>query len=291
MQPRPAIAAALALAAGVSIAAAKPKPAAAPAAAGRAAHRRRLAHARPEGPAGDRDHQGPGAGGAQRPRRAADGRAHPHAGPPGRLRRPRLLPGDRQLHGPDRRSARHRHGRSRRCPTCSRSSPSSAARTRRSRRCSRANGVEEGFVGSLPVVSQSMDLGLLTVDHRVDAWGTYCAGVLGMARSDDPASGNSQFFLMRTNATSQRPRHPRARQELHRLRPGAGRPGRGRRDQDRRAGDRAAGQDDQRQGGGRHARSQPARRCGWSTPRAPGPRPRSSAPRPPPTRSTSASAT
>jgi peptidylprolyl isomerase len=66
----------------------------------------------------------------------------------------------------------------------------------------KSNGAEEGYVGSLPVVSQSMDLGLLTVDHRVDAWGTYCAGVLGIARSDDPGSGNSQFFIMRTNTTS-----------------------------------------------------------------------------------------
>ncbi len=66
----------------------------------------------------------------------------------------------------------------------------------------RTNGVEEGFVGSLPVISQTMDLGLLTADHRVQAWGTYCAGVLGMARADDPASANSQFFLMRTNASS-----------------------------------------------------------------------------------------
>jgi peptidylprolyl isomerase len=66
----------------------------------------------------------------------------------------------------------------------------------------RTNGVEEGFVGSLPVISQTMDLALLTADHRVQAWGTYCPGVIGLARSDDPASGNSQFFLMRTNATS-----------------------------------------------------------------------------------------
>ena len=66
----------------------------------------------------------------------------------------------------------------------------------------KSNGAEEGFVGSLPVVSQSMDLGLLTTDHRVDAWGTYCPGVLGVARSDDPNSGNSQFFMMRTNTTS-----------------------------------------------------------------------------------------
>jgi peptidylprolyl isomerase len=66
----------------------------------------------------------------------------------------------------------------------------------------RAGAVEEGFVGSLPVFSQPMDLGLLTADHTVQAWGTYCPGVLGMARSDDPASANSQFFLLRTNANS-----------------------------------------------------------------------------------------
>ena len=54
----------------------------------------------------------------------------------------------------------------------------------------RTNGVEEGFVGSQPVVSQTMDLGLLTADHRVQAWGTYCPGVLGMARGDDIASAN-----------------------------------------------------------------------------------------------------
>jgi peptidylprolyl isomerase len=60
-------------------------------------------------------------------------------------------------------------------------------------------GLEEGFIGSFPVISQTMDLGLLTVDHKVDAWGAYCAGVAGMARADDPASANSQFYLMRTN--------------------------------------------------------------------------------------------
>jgi peptidylprolyl isomerase len=69
-------------------------------------------------------------------------------------------------------------------------------------RIDQPNGQEEGFVGSLPVISQPMDLGLLTLDHKVDAWGAYCPGVLGLARSDDPASGNSQFFLMRTNANS-----------------------------------------------------------------------------------------
>jgi peptidylprolyl isomerase len=66
----------------------------------------------------------------------------------------------------------------------------------------RAGAVEEGFVGSLPVFSQPIALGTLTVDHSVQAWGTYCPGVLGMARGDDPASANSQFFFMRTNANS-----------------------------------------------------------------------------------------
>lgn len=69
-------------------------------------------------------------------------------------------------------------------------------------RVDQANGLEEGFVGSLPVASQTTDLGLLTVDHKVDAWGLYCPGVVGIARSDDPASGNSQFFLVRTNANA-----------------------------------------------------------------------------------------
>jgi len=64
----------------------------------------------------------------------------------------------------------------------------------------RTGGQEQGFVGALPVITQTMDLGLLTVDHKVDAWGAFCAGVLGIARGDDPASGNSQFFIMRTNS-------------------------------------------------------------------------------------------
>jgi peptidylprolyl isomerase len=66
----------------------------------------------------------------------------------------------------------------------------------------KAGGREQGVVGSLPVISQTMDLGLLTIDHKVDAWGTFCGGVLGMARSDDPDSANSQFFFMRTNKTT-----------------------------------------------------------------------------------------
>lgn len=65
---------------------------------------------------------------------------------------------------------------------------------------SRAGGQDQGLIGSFPVISQAMDLGLLTLDHKVQAWGDYCAGVLGVARNEDPDSGNSQFFLMRSNA-------------------------------------------------------------------------------------------
>ena len=62
---------------------------------------------------------------------------------------------------------------------------------------SKPMGAQTGFVASLPVISQTDALIGLTADHRVAAWGTYCPGVAGMARDDDPDSANSQFFLMR----------------------------------------------------------------------------------------------
>ena len=58
-------------------------------------------------------------------------------------------------------------------------------------------GTELGFLRSLPVVSQAGAQMSVTSDHKVAAWGTYCPGVAGMARDDDPDSANSQFFLMR----------------------------------------------------------------------------------------------
>ena len=59
---------------------------------------------------------------------------------------------------------------------------------------SRQGGEDQGLIGAFPVISQAMDLGLLTLDHKVQAWGAFCAGVLGVARNDDPDSGNSSFF-------------------------------------------------------------------------------------------------
>ncbi|MBP7703817.1 MAG: peptidylprolyl isomerase [Caulobacter sp.] len=58
-------------------------------------------------------------------------------------------------------------------------------------------GTEEGFFRSLPVVSQAMSWSEMTADRKVAAWGSYCPGVVGMARDDNPDSANSQFFLMR----------------------------------------------------------------------------------------------
>ena len=37
----------------------------------------------------------------------------------------------------------------------------------------------------------------MTSDKKVSAWGTYCPGVVGEARDEDVDSANSQFFLMR----------------------------------------------------------------------------------------------
>ena len=54
-----------------------------------------------------------------------------------------------------------------------------------------------GFIGTFPVVSQADDLALMTADGKVRAYGVFCPGVAGMARTQAPDSASSQFFLMR----------------------------------------------------------------------------------------------
>jgi peptidylprolyl isomerase len=54
-----------------------------------------------------------------------------------------------------------------------------------------------GFIGAVPVASQSEALMPMTADGRVNAWAVFCQGVAAMARAGDPDSANSQFFLMR----------------------------------------------------------------------------------------------
>lgn len=58
-------------------------------------------------------------------------------------------------------------------------------------------GVQSGFVGAVPVMTQIDDLMAMTADGKVHAWGQFCPGVLGAARGENPDSANSQFFLMR----------------------------------------------------------------------------------------------
>ncbi len=61
---------------------------------------------------------------------------------------------------------------------------------------------ETGFIGSLPVYSQMSMMAPLTADGKVQAWAAFCPGVVGAARSGDPNSANSQFFLMRDHYPS-----------------------------------------------------------------------------------------
>lgn len=57
-----------------------------------------------------------------------------------------------------------------------------------------------GFYKSLPIASQPTSQAMFTKDNKVDAFGLHCKGVTSMARTSDPSSANSQFFLMRAEA-------------------------------------------------------------------------------------------
>lgn len=64
----------------------------------------------------------------------------------------------------------------------------------------RQGGDNSGFLGALPY--ESVDEGRMAAspDHRITAWGAYCAGVMGMGRDAAPNSGNSEIFFMRNPA-------------------------------------------------------------------------------------------
>ena len=61
----------------------------------------------------------------------------------------------------------------------------------------RSGSVVQGFIGSLPVMTQPDDLMMMMADGKVQGAGVFCPGVAGMARASEPDTGNSQFFLMR----------------------------------------------------------------------------------------------
>ena len=54
-----------------------------------------------------------------------------------------------------------------------------------------------GFYKALPVATQPTSQAILTKDGKVAAFGLHCKGVTSMARTSNPNSANSQFFLMR----------------------------------------------------------------------------------------------
>jgi peptidylprolyl isomerase len=56
---------------------------------------------------------------------------------------------------------------------------------------------EIGFIGALPVMTQSSMLMPMTADGKISGWGLYCPGVAGMARGEDNNSANSQSYEMR----------------------------------------------------------------------------------------------
>lgn len=59
------------------------------------------------------------------------------------------------------------------------------------------SATELGFIGVMPVRSAPSMQMMIAADGKAPAWGLFCAGSLGAARSGDPHSANSQFFFMR----------------------------------------------------------------------------------------------
>jgi len=57
-----------------------------------------------------------------------------------------------------------------------------------------------GFYKSLQIASQPSSMAAHSEDNKVGAFGMHCKGVTSMARTSDPNSANSQFFLMRAQA-------------------------------------------------------------------------------------------
>ena len=60
-----------------------------------------------------------------------------------------------------------------------------------------AGDIGVGFYRGLPVATQPAAQAAATKDGKVAAYGLHCKGTTSMARTSDPNSANSQFFLMR----------------------------------------------------------------------------------------------
>ena len=57
-----------------------------------------------------------------------------------------------------------------------------------------------GYIKGFPIGTQASFFAEMSVDNMVESYVPHCRGTVSTARSDDPNSGNSQFFLMRDQA-------------------------------------------------------------------------------------------
>ena len=64
------------------------------------------------------------------------------------------------------------------------------------------NNIGVGFYKALPIASQPTVPSFIKKVNTADAFGLHCKGVTSMARTNDPTSANSQFFLMRAKSES-----------------------------------------------------------------------------------------
>ena len=53
-----------------------------------------------------------------------------------------------------------------------------------------------GYIDGMPVAAQPEGLKTFLTDGHAQLWAVHCPGVMSMARATNPASANSQFFLM-----------------------------------------------------------------------------------------------
>jgi peptidylprolyl isomerase len=60
-----------------------------------------------------------------------------------------------------------------------------------------ANGDSVGYLDGFIVHGQPDEAADLMADHKVDTWAIHCPAIASMARTNDPDSADTQFFLMR----------------------------------------------------------------------------------------------
>ncbi len=60
-----------------------------------------------------------------------------------------------------------------------------------------ADSAKTGYVNGFPIATQASFFAEMSADGLVESWIPHCRGVVSTARTSDPNSANSQFFLMR----------------------------------------------------------------------------------------------